>query len=195
MKSFLNSKTGIILCLISLPPIGLWLIWKRKTKLWKKIIAIPFAGLSFFIVIGSIGRLTMSKDEILAMNTEHLQKELEEKQEKIRIQKEDSLYRLSPQYKIDQKKKNKAELLAEIKKKWDWYETGGYFFELNYKLEKSMNDPSSFEHIKTTVFWYDEKEVCVHVLVQFRAKNGFGALMKTSRKYKLFADGRISLLD
>ncbi|MDH3976456.1 MAG: hypothetical protein OEV42_19500 [Deltaproteobacteria bacterium] len=89
-----------------------------------------------------------------------------------------------------QAQKEKQRIAAERKDQienqfsaWD-----GSHRSLEKAIKSSMNDPSSYEHVKT-VYW-DKKSHLV-VLTTFRGKNAFGALVKNSIKAKVDLSGSV----
>lgn len=59
-------------------------------------------------------------------------------------------------------------------------------------VKRISNDPSSFEHVKTTVYEPNEDGIFV-VTMSFRAKNGFGAKMLYTGSFYVSADGKTVL--
>ena len=53
---------------------------------------------------------------------------------------------------------------------------------LGMLVQDSLHDPSSFEHVSTKVFKLDEKHLSI--VMDFRAKNAFGALRLQSVRVK-----------
>ena len=59
---------------------------------------------------------------------------------------------------------------------------------LEIKVKKSMNDPSSYKHIKTT---YRDEGDSLTIRTLFRGKNGFGALVQSSVTARVDLEGNI----
>ena len=85
---------------------------------------------------------------------------------------------------------NKARIAAERKKKlepqfsaWDGSHRG-----LERVIKKTMNDPDSYDHVKT-VYWDMEKYLVLKTT--FRGKNAFGGLVVDWVKAKSDMDGNI----
>lgn len=77
----------------------------------------------------------------------------------------------------------RKELIERNFSAWD-----GSHRQLENYIKESMNDPDSYEHIKTT--YYDNGQ---YLLVQttVRGKNAFGALVKNQIRAKVALDGSI----
>jgi len=88
----------------------------------------------------------------------------------------------------EEKQKQKA---AEARKKkiesqfspWD-----GSHRNLERVIKESMNDPDSYEHVKT-VYW-DRGDYLI-VKTTFRGKNAFGGVVKNSVTAKVGLDGQV----
>jgi hypothetical protein len=50
-----------------------------------------------------------------------------------------------------------------------------YMFDILWEVKQSLRDPDSFEHIQSKATTVDEKGV-QHILIEFRARNGFGGM-------------------
>lgn len=74
--------------------------------------------------------------------------------------------------------------IEEAFSKWD----GSHVNLVNY-VKKKLNDPSSFEHVQTT--FRDYGDSTIFIIMDYRAKNGFGALMKASIKAEAKLDGTL----
>jgi len=77
----------------------------------------------------------------------------------------------------------KKEQLERQFNAWDGSHRG-----LTKYIKDAMNDPSSYEHVKT-VYW-DRKDHLV-VMTTFRGKNAFGGLVKNSVKAKVDLAGNV----
>jgi len=103
------------------------------------------------------------------------------------IRKENEIRNNDPEY--------KAELLMKsIKESCGYYELGGYFNEVNWKIEESLNNPDSFEHVKTRMVEKPEEE-CIYAEVTFRGTNSFNAIVTQTMYFKLYQGCRITVED
>jgi hypothetical protein len=66
----------------------------------------------------------------------------------------------------EQRKQNIEKLFSQ----WD-----GSHIELSKKIKESLNDPNSYEHIKTT---YRDRGLSLTIYTTFSAQNGFGGTLK-----------------
>lgn len=66
---------------------------------------------------------------------------------------------------------------------WD-----GSHIKLTEHIKKSMNDPDSYQHVKTLYWEYDNHIV---VKVTYRGKNAFGGVVKNTVRAKCDLDGNI----
>jgi hypothetical protein len=66
---------------------------------------------------------------------------------------------------------------------WD-----GSHMKLEALLKANLNDPKSYEHVKTTYIDYDDH---LFVIMSYRAKNGFGALTFGEVRAEVDMDGNI----
>lgn len=66
---------------------------------------------------------------------------------------------------------------------WD-----GSHMRLERYIKKQMNDPGSYEHVKTT---YSDNGTNITVVTQFRGKNSFGAIVLNTLKAKVDIDGEV----
>lgn len=100
-------------------------------------------------------------------------------------------YRYTEEYKADVRKYREAKAsekisTAEFEKylsSWD-----GSFPPLKDYLKENLNDPSSFEHVKTG---FITRNGWVEVKMTYRAKNSFGALVKEAIVAKASNDGKL----
>ncbi len=58
-------------------------------------------------------------------------------------------------------------------------------------VKASMNDPSSFKHVNTSYYTDRKNRSIIHVVMQFRGKNAFGALVLNQVKANMDANGNI----
>jgi hypothetical protein len=65
--------------------------------------------------------------------------------------------------------------------KWD-----GSHIKLERWVKENMNDPDSYEHVKTT---YAENGTTISVIMEFRGKNAFGGVVKNSAIAEVDLDG------
>lgn len=89
-NTFLYNKKIIIALCIIIPPIGLWLIWKRDTNLWKKLVATPVSLFFLLLIIAKINMASMTDEERSQMKKRNELKELASQQAetKLRFEKE-----------------------------------------------------------------------------------------------------------
>lgn len=50
-----------------------------------------------------------------------------------------------------------------------------YMFDILWEIKQSLREPNSFEHIRSKATTVDENGV-QHILIEFRARNGFGGM-------------------
>ena len=77
----------------------------------------------------------------------------------------------------------KAEKIKKLFSAWD-----GSNNAVELYLKTNMNDPKSYEHIKTV---YKERENDLLVITQFRGKNGFGSLVVQQISVIISYDGEL----
>ena len=81
------------------------------------------------------------------------------------------------------KAEQRVEMIEEQFSVWD-----GSHRELTKFIKESMNDPSSYEHVKTA---YEDREDYLIVETTFRGKNAFGGIVKNTVRAKVSLDGKI----
>lgn len=110
--------------------------------------------------------------------------------ELFKLRPENNVYKdkLNKYKKLVSEKQRKEQAQRERKEKiesqfsaWD-----GSHRNLERQIERSMNDPSSYDHVET-VYW----DMGEHLVVRttFRGKNAFGGIVKNSVKAKVSLDG------
>lgn len=62
---------------------------------------------------------------------------------------------------------------------------------LVYAVKKVMDDPSSFEHVSTSYYFDKKDNNIIHVTMNFRGNNKFGALVLNAIRAKIDSDGNI----
>jgi len=83
--------------------------------------------------------------------------------------------------------RQERELNKIIKKKFNTFK--GYHIGLKQHIEDRMNDPKSFEHIKTS--YKQRADGTIHIVMKYRAKNAFGALILCNSSAILDSKGDI----
>ena len=86
----------------------------------------------------------------------------------------------------EEKKEKRKEEIEKCFSAWD-----GSHTNLKYYIEDNMNDPDSFEHVKTIYYDYTK-----HLIVEttFRGNNQFGALVKNTVKAQVSADSKCTVI-
>ncbi len=86
----------------------------------------------------------------------------------------------------EEKEKKRKEEIEKCFSAWD-----GSHTNLKYYIEDNMNDPDSFEHVKTIYYAYTK-----HLIVEttFRGNNQFGALVKNTVKAQVSADSKCTVI-
>jgi hypothetical protein len=142
------------------------------------------------------------------------------RQERITEAREDSIqeaYEASPQYQIDQEQKkletaqrkaqeeleaarkeaqeeNKKQILEQlysIQEDCSYTRLDGSYFEVNWFIKQRLNDPDSFDHVKTiSVPGINE----IIVKVTFRANNAYGGKVLDTWVVKIYPSCKIKLI-
>lgn len=92
-------------------------------------------------------------------------------------------YGLNPPKKSMQRIITKDDKIKSQFSTWD-----GSHIEFTKLIKQSMNNPKSYEHVKTTYAEYDNYII---VLTQFRGTNAFGAVVTNYMKAKYSIDGKL----
>lgn len=78
---------------------------------------------------------------------------------------------------------------AKIQSQFDpWNGSNIYLVQ---SVKASMNDPHSFKHVNTSYYIDRKNSSIIHVVMKFRGKNSFGALVLNTIRAKMDVDGNI----
>lgn len=89
--------------------------------------------------------------------------------------------------------KDMGDLECDTRFRSNCSEIYGTYKPLAEAVKRNMNDPSSFDHVGTTVA--KSKDGGHIVLMEYRGKNAFGATILTSTKVKVSCDGSMQIID
>jgi hypothetical protein len=176
---FMLLATVVLIALI----VGLFapkkvVFWKKETATRKDVLKWYLSSfLAFVIIAGEINpNKPMPSETVVAPTSKETKPEIQLTQ----AQKDSILEAQKKAQAIEDANREVAELEAKAAQRrekadkcfsaWD-----GSHMELVRTVKAGMNDPSSFEHVKT-VYAVSETGI-VTVRMSFRGKNGFGALM------------------
>lgn len=106
----------------------------------------------------------------------------------------DSIYHSTPEYMEKKLKQDQLKVIRDIKKDCEYYDVGGYFFQLNWKIQESLNNPDSFEHVRTKMS-ERLKEGCIYAEVKFRGTNAFNATITQTMYFKLYPGCKVIIVD
>ncbi len=73
-------------------------------------------------------------------------------------------------YSQEEEDKRKKEMISECISDWE-----GSGIELTTYIKENMNDPDSYQHIKSSHYYKNGK---LYVTTEFRGKNAFGGVVK-----------------
>lgn len=110
-------------------------------------------------------------------------KDIEKRNEAARIAEKKRRAALSPEERAKEDRQNKIRALFS--------QLDGRHYGLTIVVKKNMNDPDSFEHVKTV---YADKGTYLLVTMMFRGKNAFGAKVINTVSAKVDLDGSVLML-
>jgi len=106
----------------------------------------------------------------------------------------DSIYQSTPEYKAQKLKQDQLKVIHDIKEDCEYYDVGGYFFRLNWEIEQALDNPDSFEHVRTKMS-ERPKDGCIYVEVKFRGTNAFNAVVTQIMYFKLYPGCKVIVVD